>query len=226
VHPNHLQTRISLLRNGSARGRAGVFHTAPIAVLPFVPGHTVPEHLGPAVAEETITRLIGVQPAIVSVLARDSVFTLARRGLTAHQIGQMLKADLVLTGTLRALPSQFRLRAEMIRVDDGSQIWVEDFLIPRTQSGEAESELAERLYVRLSAEVPGAFLRSRSSPLGWNPGSVAISAGEAAERVNDSDHRQAYELFQFAHYEWQTMQRQPCRTRCSGCCAPRKWIHR
>ena len=180
-----------------------------LAVLPFVPGHTVPEHLGPAVAEETITRLIGVQPAIVSVLARDSVFTLARRGLTAHQIGQMLKADLVLTGTLRALPSQFRLRAEMIRVDDGSQIWVEDFLIPRTQSGEAESELAERLYVRLSAEVPGAFLRSRSSPLGWNPGSVAISAGEAAERVNDSDHRQAYELFQFAHYEWQTMQRQP-----------------
>jgi DNA-binding winged helix-turn-helix (wHTH) protein len=178
-----------------------------LAVLPFVPGHTVPEHLGPAVAEETITRLIGAQPAIVSVLARDSVFTLAGRGLTAHQIGQVLNADLVLTGTLRALPSQFRLRAEMIRVDDGSQIWVEDLLVPRTRSGGVESELAERLFFRLSTDVPGAFLRARSSPPGWKSGSVAISAGAATERVGESEHREAYELFQFAHHEWQTMQR-------------------
>lgn len=178
-----------------------------LAVLPFVPGHTVPAYLGPAVAEETITRLIGAHPAMVSVLARDSVFTLARRGLTAHQIGQTLKADLVLTGTLRALPSQYRLRAEMIRVDDGSQIWVEDLLVPRTRSVETESELAERLFLRLSADVPGALLRARSSPPGWNPGAVSISAGAASEGIGDSDQRQAYELFQFAHYEWQSMQR-------------------
>jgi TolB-like protein len=178
-----------------------------LAVLPFAPGHTVPEYLGPAVAEETISRLIDAQPAIVSVLARDSVFTLARRGLTAHQIGQMLKADLVLTGTLRALPSLFRLRAEIIRVDDGSQIWVEDLLVPRMQNEGAESELAERLFHRLSADVPDAFLKTRRASPGWNPGGVAISAEAASERVSLSDQREAYKLFQFAHYEWQSMQR-------------------
>jgi TolB-like protein len=178
-----------------------------LAILPFVPGPTVPEHLGAAVAEETIAQLIGAQTAIVSVLARDSVFTLALRDLTAHQIGQMLKADLVLTGTLRALPSQFRLRAEMIRVEDGSQIWVEDFLIPRTLTAGLETELAERLFLRLSAGVVSVAYQTRRPSLGWHAEGLSISAAEDRSETGEAEQREAYELYQFAHHEWQTLQR-------------------
>lgn len=178
-----------------------------LAVMPFVPGPTVPEHLGAAVAEETIARLVGMQGAAVTVLARDSVFTLALRELTAHQVGQSLKADLVLTGTLRALPSQFRLRAEMIRVEDGSQIWVEDFLIPRTLPAGLEIELAERLFLRLNAGAVSEAYRMRRPSLGWQEEGLAISAASANMEVDDAERREAYELFQFAHHEWQSMQR-------------------
>jgi hypothetical protein len=104
-----------------------------LAIMPFTTGCSVPEHLGPAIAEETTASLSSERQFAVAVLARDSVFNLAQRGLTAQQIGLKLKADLVLTGTLRASSSHYRLRAEMIRVEDGTQIWVEDLLTPRSQ---------------------------------------------------------------------------------------------
>jgi TolB-like protein len=93
-----------------------------LAILPFVAEYGVPEHLGSAIAEETIARMSGAHHPVASVLAQDSVFTLARRELSAERVGQMLKADLVLTGTVRALSSHYRLRAEMIRVADETQI--------------------------------------------------------------------------------------------------------
>ena len=121
------------------------------------------------------------------MLARDSVFTLAQRGLTALQVGETLQADLVLTGNLSALPSHFRLRAEMIRVSDGTEIWVEDILVAKEQIAGLETELAQRLSFRMGSER------------------VSISASEGQKAI--PQHREAYEIFQRARYEWQTLQR-------------------
>ena len=138
-----------------------------LAILPFATEFGIPEYLGPSVAEEAIARLSNaVNPAVI-VLARDSVFTLALRRLTAQQIGETLKADLVLTGTLRALPSQFRLRAEIIRVEDGAQIYVEDLLVDRSRVAGLESELVDRLVIRLGNSVPA--VRRRPQRLGTQP---------------------------------------------------------
>lgn len=120
-----------------------------LAILPFETHYGFPQHLGMAVLEETIDRLVNLRPAPASILARDSVFTLARSGQTAQQIGHSLNADLVLTGDLRTLPAHFRLRAQMIRVDGGTEIWAEDFLVERGASRSIAPELVERLGVRL-----------------------------------------------------------------------------
>lgn len=162
-----------------------------LAIMPFVSGYTVPPYLGPAIAEETICRLTGARPPSVAVLARDSVFTLAASGLTAQQVGEMLKADLVLTGTLRNLPVHVRLRAEMIRVEDGTQIWVEDVLVPRSRVAGLESELVERLVFRLNSEDV----------------SISAVAEPTAELESDPRRREAYEIFQRARYEWQSLRR-------------------
>jgi TolB-like protein len=163
---------------------------ARLAILPFATDYGVAEHLGPAIAEETIALLGSARPSIVSVLPKDSVFTLARRGLSAAEIGEKMKADLVLSGSLRSLSSHFRLRVEMIRTTDGSQIWVEDLLAERCRITGLESELANRLALRL------------------NGGGLSICAVAApAAQESDPEQREAYELFLRARHEWQTLQR-------------------
>lgn len=177
-----------------------------LAIPPFASGFGIPDHLGSAVAEETIARLSNIQPAAVTVMARDSVFMLAMQGCSAQQIGETLKADLVLAGSLRALPGHFRLRAEMIRVGDGAQIWVEDLIVPQSRIAGLELELASRLAFRLhsdavSISAGGAELASRS----LEPSASSSYRGDGA--AQGGDRREAYELYQRAHYEWQTLQR-------------------
>ena len=208
-----------------------------LAITPFTTLYGVPEHLGMGVAEETITRLTAAHNPAVSVLARDSVFTLARRGYTAQQIGEALKADLVLAGTLRALPSHFRLRAEMIRVHDGIQIWVEDLLVDRSRFAGLEAKLVNLLAFRLNApaainrdtqeavkgsggsgnlaprttapHAAGARFAEFVSSQGRKAGNLSISAAAEpfVERRRSPGRREAYEYYQRGHYEWQTLQR-------------------
>jgi DNA-binding winged helix-turn-helix (wHTH) protein/Tfp pilus assembly protein PilF len=162
-----------------------------LVIMPFSAEMNVPPYLGSSIAEETIALLTGDPLSPVRVLARDSAFALAARGMHAHQVGEALRADLVLTGTLRSLPSHFRLRAEMIRVADGTQIWVEDMLVPQARVAGLELELAHRLFVRLGSYDP---FQSRPQSL-------------ASGSADNPDRREAYELFLRGHHEWQTLQR-------------------
>jgi DNA-binding winged helix-turn-helix (wHTH) protein len=209
-----------VLTNGSRLGDA----LPRLAILPFGSGYGVPGHLGSVVAEETMARLSGAQPATVSVLAQDSVFTLSQRGMTAVEVGEALHADLVLAGTLRAMPLHYRLRAEMISVADGTQIWVEDLLVDRSRIRGLESDLANRLAFRLSSGAPkangapkvnGALKKPARSAIGPIPsasavpqnGGLSISAVAEPEPRLGTHRREAYEIFQRAHHEWQTLER-------------------
>lgn len=155
-----------------------------LVIAPFATGAHVPAHLGPGIAESATARLAAARLPRLSVLARDSVFTLARSGHTAQQIGEAMRADLALTGILHALALHFRLRVEMIRVADGTQIWSEDMLVSRDRLATLESELVDRLTYRLSVEQ----------------GATAA----AGEFPADSP---GYGLFLQGHHEWQTMER-------------------
>lgn len=156
-----------------------------LAIVPFSPGPNVPEHLAAAVAGETASRLTVLHPPLVSVLARDSVFSLAARGMSAVEVGGALHADLVLTGVLHALPSRLRLRVEMIRVSDATQIWVEDMLVPHGHLAGLNAELVDRLAYRIAGEL-------------------AISAAAEADSAFNA---QSYELFLRGRYEWQSLER-------------------
>lgn len=181
-----------------------------VAISPFATGPGIAEYMGAAVAEETAAGLTQARYPVVSVLAQDSVLTLARRGLNAHQIGATLKADFVLTGTLRALPSHYRLGAEMIRVRDGVQIWAEDFLVSRRRTAGLEMELAARLNCRLNAALPtsipvspGAQIENLSLAAAADVSGPATNAGREVESALQ---RQAYEKYQSARQEWRTLQ--------------------
>jgi DNA-binding winged helix-turn-helix (wHTH) protein len=162
-----------------------------LAVLPFETGGGIPAHLGLAIVEEAIDAIVNMRPAAVTVLARDSVFTLAQSGRTAEQIGQVLRADLVLMGALRALPAHFRLRARMIRIADGAEIWVEDFLVEKSRIAGLAAELVDRLAFRIGS------------------GEIAIAAAATPEPTDSTSpqRREAYEIYLRARYERQTLER-------------------
>jgi DNA-binding winged helix-turn-helix (wHTH) protein/predicted Zn-dependent protease len=170
---------------------AAHFHSLPrLAILPFASEFGVPEYLGAAMAEEAGDQLMRARHPAAVVLAQDSVSTLARRGLTPKQVGSMLEADLVLTGTVRALPTHYRLVAAMLRASDGAELWMEDMLVERTRLLMLQRELADRVTIRLQE------------------GSLSITAEESPdEQQDDPSHREAWEIYQQAHQEWQTFER-------------------
>jgi DNA-binding winged helix-turn-helix (wHTH) protein/tetratricopeptide (TPR) repeat protein len=188
---------------------------ARLAIVPFATAPGVADYLGSGVAEETAASLTQARHPVVSVLAQDSVFTLARRGLTAHQIGAALNADFVLTGTLRALPSHYRLGAEMIRVRDGVQVWAEDVLVSRQRTAGVELEMAARLNFRLNAALPTSLpelpapdaeglslAATEDLSTAGKPPASAEGGAESARQL------QAYEIFLSARREWRSLQRQ------------------
>ncbi len=162
-----------------------------LAILPFSTGFEVPEFLGLAVAEQTMEQLRSARPALVSMVARESVFTLTRRGLDARQIGAMLHAELLLVGQLLATPGRQRLRAELIRVEDGAALWVEDLIVEREQIEELAGELVKRVISRL--HTGKIHLQAEATP--------------ALKRETSPAQREARELYFRARYEWQSMER-------------------
>jgi DNA-binding winged helix-turn-helix (wHTH) protein/tetratricopeptide (TPR) repeat protein len=163
---------------------------ARLAILPFSTGYDVAEFLGMAVAEQTTEQLRNRRPAIVSVAARDSVNTLARRGLRPVEIGKLLQADRLVTGQVLATPGRYRLRAEMTRVADGAPLWVEDLMMDRKQVADLAGELANRVTSRLCRSI-----------------SIQAEAAPAVRPEATTAQREASDLYLRAHHEWPNMER-------------------
>jgi DNA-binding winged helix-turn-helix (wHTH) protein len=156
-----------------------------LALVPFSCGPNVPEHIGQAVAEDATAQLTAARPQIFSMLARDSAFTLAAKGMSAQQVGETLQADLVLAGTVQIMGRHFRLRMEMIRVEDGTQIWVEDVLVTRDRAAGLQEKVVERLAFR-----------------------SGVAVEELAPASNGSGYdTRAFDTFLRGRYEWQSAER-------------------
>lgn len=161
-----------------------------LAILPFAAEFGVPEYLGPALAEETGAQLMRARHLVAVVAAQDSVSTLAGCRLTPQQVGSVLACDLVLRGTLHALPAHYRLAAVMIRVSDGIELWMEDMLVERTRLAMLQRELADRVMIRMQ------------------DGGLSISAEEPPDEPQDDPlRREAWETYLQAHQEWQSFER-------------------
>ncbi|HUB51759.1 MAG TPA: tetratricopeptide repeat protein [Terracidiphilus sp.] len=162
-----------------------------VAFLPLTAEYGVAEYMGTAVAEAAMDDLGRSQPAVCTLAAKESVATLAKRGLSPLEIGRAMHADMVLTGSLRALPAHHRMRIEMIDVKHGRQLWTEDVLVERAQHAGLETELARLITLRTEG------------------GEISISATAESESGQQSapQHREAYELYQRARFEWQSLER-------------------
>jgi TolB-like protein/Flp pilus assembly protein TadD len=98
-----------------------------VAVLPFKNLSADPdnEYFSDGLTEELIGALANVEG--LRVPARSSVFALKGSTLSVQEIGERLGVDNVLEGGVRKAGNQLRISAQLIKVEDGFNLWSETY---------------------------------------------------------------------------------------------------
>jgi serine/threonine protein kinase/Tfp pilus assembly protein PilF len=127
-----------------------------LAVLPFLNVTKDPdtEFLSDGITESTINSLSQIPQ--LRVLASGTVFTYKGKQVDPRTVGRDLNVDAVVTGTVTQRGDVLVIRAGLVNVSDGSQIWgdqydrnVSDIL--QVQSSIAD-EISKQLKIKLSGE--------------------------------------------------------------------------
>jgi serine/threonine protein kinase/Tfp pilus assembly protein PilF len=98
-----------------------------LAVLPFanLSGDPGQEYLSDGITQEMIAQLGRLHPETLSVIARTSVMRYKKAEIPIDQIGRELNVEYVLEGSAQREGSRVRVSAELIKVDDQSQLWAD-----------------------------------------------------------------------------------------------------
>jgi serine/threonine protein kinase/predicted Zn-dependent protease len=136
-------------------GAAGV-NTASIAVLPFAdmsPGKDQ-EYFSDGLAEELTNDLAKV-PGL-KVAGRSSAFQFKGRNEDLRTIGQKLNVSNVLEGSVRREGSRVRITAELTKVQDGFQLWSEEYNSELKDVFAVQDEIARAVTGALQVKLLGA----------------------------------------------------------------------
>jgi TolB-like protein/DNA-binding winged helix-turn-helix (wHTH) protein/Tfp pilus assembly protein PilF len=138
-----------------------------LAVLPFdnFSGDADQEYLSDGLTEEMITQLGRLEPDRLRVLARSSTWKYKRADRDIGRLRRELGADYVLEGSLRRAGERLRVTAQLVQVDDQSQVWAEtyerdlrDVLIVQSEVAEA---VARTIALTLTPETHARLARKR-----------------------------------------------------------------
>jgi serine/threonine protein kinase/tetratricopeptide (TPR) repeat protein len=127
-----------------------------LAVLPLVNASANPdaEYLSDGITESIINALS--QLPGLRVMARSTVFRYKGREVDALEVGRALKVGAVLTGEIVQRGQRLVLKAELVDVRDGAQLWGEHYDRGLSELGAVEKavarEIAEKLRLRLTGE--------------------------------------------------------------------------
>ena len=138
-----------------------------IAVLPFenVGGDPDSEYLSDGITESLISRLSRLPG--MKVIARSTAFSFKGKDTSPQEAGRELGVHAVLTGRVTQRGETLVVRAELLDVEHGTQLWGDRYDRPKTDMLEIEDALsraiAEALRVQLTGEEEEARLEGRST---------------------------------------------------------------
>ena len=100
-----------------------------LAVMPFqnLTGDPRQECFSDGLTEEMITALGGVHPERLGVMARASVMQYKHGDKSVVQIGRELGVQYLLEGSVRRETGRVRISAQLIRIDDQTQLWADNY---------------------------------------------------------------------------------------------------
>jgi TolB-like protein/DNA-binding winged helix-turn-helix (wHTH) protein/Tfp pilus assembly protein PilF len=138
-----------------------------LAVLPFdnLSGDADQEYLSDGLTEEMITQLGRLEPDQLRVLARSSTWKYKRADKDIGQLRRELGADYVLEGSLRRAGERVRVTAQLVRLDDQSQVWAEtydrDFRDVLILQSEVAESVARTIALTLTPDAQARLARAR-----------------------------------------------------------------
>ncbi len=146
-----------------------------IAVLPFVnlSGDATQEFFSDGMTEEITSALAKVQS--LRVVGRTSAFEFKGQNKDLRAIGVALSASHLLEGSVRKSGSRVRITAQLIRADDGTHLWTENYDRELTDIFATQDDIAQA--------IAGAL----RLPLGLGKGESLV-----ASRAIDPDSHQQY----------------------------------
>ncbi|MCG6954917.1 MAG: tetratricopeptide repeat protein [Gemmatimonadetes bacterium] len=151
--------RQSVTVTGTPAGPGAIEGSLPsIAVLPFVNMSSDPEQefFSDGISEELLNLLAKIPE--LRVAARTSSFSFKDKNVEIPQIAERLKVAHILQGSVQKVGKQVRITAQLIRAEDGYQVWSERW--DRTLDDifviqdEIAVDVAEQLAVRLLPDAP------------------------------------------------------------------------
>jgi serine/threonine protein kinase/tetratricopeptide (TPR) repeat protein len=185
--------------------------TVTLAVLPFhvLAGSPEESALGLGLADDIITHLINVGQ--FRVRPTQAVLRYLGQHPDLQEAGRVLKADSILTGTIRQQPAGFRVTVQLVRVADGNPYWSDTYDLSEQELPGVEDRITEHVSAAIgfpltrqalarnqlhraeNAAAYEAYLRGRGSMVhgSENGTKAAIAAFQEALRL-DADYALAH----------------------------------
>ena len=139
-----------------------------LVVLPFENLSTDPdqEYFSEGLAEELTTQLGRMNPQKLGVIARSSAMQYKGTGKTIEQIGQELRVDYVLEGSVRRAGSRVRITVQLIQAQTQTHLWAESYDRELKDIFAIQDEVAGRVGTSLACELlPGENASQRSTTI-------------------------------------------------------------
>jgi serine/threonine protein kinase len=132
-----------------------------IAVLPFADLSPAQDqgYLCEGIAEEIITALAGVRG--LRVVSRTSAFQARAKGFDLTEIGERLRVDTVLEGSVRRVGRQLRVTAQLVDIGDASPVWSTRYDREVDDIFEVQDEIAQAV----ASTLRGQLLAGNQRPL-------------------------------------------------------------
>jgi len=157
-----------------------------LAVLPF-------DNLGAESADDVIA--LGLSREIRNTLSRvrglrvvsdSSSFAIASDAMTSTDMGQRLKADLLLDGSLERIGDSVRLSVELVDVWDGVNLWTGALAGPAADLSRLREQMASQVFEQIVVKIGPNRLERLAEPRQPDPRAyrALIEATELLERVS------------------------------------------
>jgi len=125
-----------------------------LAVLPFSNlGDERHEYFGDGLQEELISQLGGLCRGKIGVLARWSSLVFKGTSLRARDVGEALRADYLLEGSVRHEDDRVRVTARLIETAGETQLWAEMYDRHLTHCLTVQTDVAAHIARALAAEL-------------------------------------------------------------------------
>ena len=173
-----------------------------ILVLPFTNLSSDPEneYFADGLTEELITDL-GQVPGLL-VVSRNSAFQFKGKPADVRKVGQELRVNNVLEGSVRKAGNRLRITAQLVNVADGYQVWSQRFDRRMEDvfaiQDEIVSSIVASLKAKLTAGIPEAAIAHRRRPENLEAWNLYLKGRYYVNRQTPDGLSKAAELFERA----------------------------